>query len=151
MESFARLIPEVIKFADGHTEMLSAACCAAWGLTVGEATQKASRAVRLTERTLTVAVRDAHWKRQLEALAPQIIFRLNSFLRQPVVTRIHVIVDKQCVAPPPSPGAAPRPAAPPPAIPLPAEILAGAQAIPDAALREQFIRLATVCLSRNRR
>lgn len=146
MESLARLIPEVIKFADGRTEVLSAACCAAWALSVGEATRKASRAVQLTERTLTVAVRDAHWKRQLEALAPQIIFRLNSLLRQPAVTRIHIIVDKQFVVPSPPSGAAP-----PPAIPLPTEIVAGAQTIPDEALREQFLRLATVCLSRNRR
>ncbi|MCS7079098.1 MAG: DUF721 domain-containing protein [Chloracidobacterium sp.] len=147
MESIARLIPDVIKFADGQADVVSAACCAAWGLAVGDATLKVSRAITLTDRTLTVAVQDARWKRQLEALAPQILFRLNSILRQPLVTRIHLVVDRRFVARTPSRAASPLPAAMRPEL-LPEEIVAGAQAIADEDLRTQFLRLAAVCLGR---
>ncbi len=146
MESIARLLPDIIKFTDGQPDVLSAACCAAWGLSVGEATLRASRALGLTERTLRVAVQDARWKRQLEALAPQIIFRLNSFLRQPLVTRIDIVVDKRLVT-----QTLPRGTASPPPRPLPADILCSAEAIADAALRAQFLRLVAVCLDHDRR
>ena len=132
--------------SNGQPEVLSAACCAAWALSVGEATLRASRAVALTDRTLTVAVQDARWKRQLEVLAPQILFRLNGLLRQPLVTRIHIIVDRKFVA------AETRRAAPAalPAVTLPEELVDSASVIRDESLRAQFLRLAAVCLARDR-
>ncbi|OYT72893.1 MAG: hypothetical protein CFK52_03585 [Chloracidobacterium sp. CP2_5A] len=146
MESIARLLPDIVKFADGQDDILQAACGAAWTLAVGEATRQVSRVVRLADRTLTVAARDARWKRQLEALAPQIIFQLNSVLRQPLVLRIHIIVDEKLV------GLARRQEkpAPPPAAALPEELIASAGAIADEALRAQFLRLVAACLARDR-
>lgn len=146
MESIARLLPEFIKVSNGQPDVLSAACCAAWALSVGDATLRVSRAVALTDRTLTVAVRDARWKSQLEVLAPQILFRLNGLLRQPVVTRIHFIVDKKFVA---SGNRSERPAALP-SVTLPQELVESASVIHDETLRAQFLRLATACLARDR-
>ncbi len=146
MESIARLLPDVIRLSNGQPDVLSAACCAAWALSVGEATLRASRAVALTDRTLTVAVQDARWKRQLEVLAPQILFRLNGLLRQPLVTRIHIIVDRKFVA---ADTRRPAPAALP-AVTLPEELLDSAGLIHDEALRAQFLRLAAACFARDR-
>jgi hypothetical protein len=148
VEPIARLLPELIRLSNGQPEVLSAACCAAWALSVGEATLRASRAVALTDRTLTVAVQDARWKRQLEVLAPQILFRLNGLLRQPLVTRIHIIVDRKfMVAETRRPAALPAVTLPEE---LPEELVDGASVIHDAALRAQFLRLAAACLARDR-
>ncbi len=144
MESIARLIPQVMRFAAGQNDMLLAVCRAAWALAAGEVTRQVSEVVGLADRTLTVAARDAQWKRQLEALAPQIIFQLNSILRQPLVLRIHIVVDAKLFK------LAPRPEKPLPTAPLPEELVASAGAIADAALREQFLRLAAACLARDR-
>ncbi|AEP10935.1 DciA family protein [Chloracidobacterium thermophilum] len=146
MEPLARLLPELIRLSNGQPEVLSAACCAAWALSVGDATLRASRAVALTDRTLTVAVQDARWKRQLEVLAPQILFRLNGLLRQPLVTRIHIIVDRKFVA---AENRRPAPAALPP-VTLPTELVESASVIRDEALRAQFLRLAAACFARDR-
>ncbi len=146
MESIARLLPDMIRLSNGQPEVLSAACRAAWALSVGDATLRASRAVALTDRTLTVAVQDARWKRQLEVLAPQILFRLNGLLRQPLVTRIHIIVDRKFVA---AEKRRPSPAALPP-VTLPTEMVESASVIRDEALRAQFLRLAAACLARDR-
>jgi len=146
LERIAQLLPDLIKLANGQADVLSAACCAAWALSVGEATRRSSRTVALTDRTLTVAVRDVRWKRQLETLAPQILFRLNSLLRQPLVTRIHIIVDEPFVV-----RGIRRPALPPlPVVALPEEVVASAGVIRDEALRAQFLRLASACLARDR-
>ncbi len=136
----------MIRLSNGQPDILSAACCAAWALSVGDATLRASRAVALTDRTLTVAVQDARWKRQLEVLAPQILFRLNGLLRQPLVTRIHIIVDRKFVV------SGSRPAVPVvlPAVTLPKELVDSADIIHDETLRAQFLRLATACLARDR-
>ncbi|MFQ3582883.1 MAG: DciA family protein [Chloracidobacterium sp.] len=146
MESIARLIPDVVKFADGQDDVLAAACGAAWALAVGDATLKASRVVSLTGRTLTVATHDARWKRQLEAIAPQILFQLNHILRQTLVTRIHLTVDEKFVAlaryKPPSP--------PLPVAVLPEDLVSSASVITDESMRAQFLRLAAACLARDR-
>ncbi|MGQ9896903.1 MAG: DUF721 domain-containing protein [Acidobacteriota bacterium] len=146
MERIAQLLPDMIRLSNGQPDVLSAACCAAWSLSVGDTIRRASRAVRLTSRTLTVAVQDASWKCQLEVLTPQILFQLNALLRQPLVTRIHIVVDKKFMAVP----ARQEATASPPSVTLPEELVHGASVIGDKALRAQFLQLAAVCLARDR-
>jgi hypothetical protein len=144
MDSIAKLIPAILKASGGDERMLESACISAWNLAVGEATWRGSRPVSLSGKTLTVAAIDAHWKRQLENLARQILFKLNSVLGQPAVTRIHIILDAEFVRAGqavslPEVTPAPRP---------PADITAAAAVITDEKLREQFLRTAGRCLSR---
>lgn len=145
MDSISRLIPAILKASGGEERMLESACVSAWNLAVGEATLRGSRPVALNGKTLTVAAVDAQWKRQLENLAPQILFKLNSVLGQPAVTRIHIIIDAGFVH-------AAQPSVTVKEIPPPrpdADLTAAAAIITDEKLREQFLRTAGRCLSRD--
>jgi hypothetical protein len=52
---------------------------------------------RLYGKKLTVSVPDATWRKQLEQVSPQLIFRLNSLLGQALVTYVEFRVDPQTV------------------------------------------------------
>lgn len=146
MDSIAKLIPAILKASGGEERMLESACVSAWNLAVGEATLRGSRPVALNGKTLTVAAVDAQWKRQLETLAPQILFKLNSVLGQPAVTRIHIIVDAGYVRAA-QPSGTVKDDVPPPR--PDADLTAAAAVITDEKLREQFLRTAGRCLSRD--
>jgi predicted nucleic acid-binding Zn ribbon protein len=145
MEGIAKLLPLMVKAGGGQEDVLEGACFAAWTIAVGGATARFSRPVSLSGKTLTVAASDAQWRKQLEALAGQILFKLNATLGQPTVTRIHVIVDAKFVK-------LQHPSAPKPPKLKPAavdpEIVAGANEIADPKLREQFLRTVARCVER---
>jgi hypothetical protein len=52
---------------------------------------------RLYNKTLVVSVPDVTWRKQLEQVSPQLIFRLNSLLGQALVTYVEFRVDPQTV------------------------------------------------------
>ena len=60
---------------------------------------------RLYRKTLVVAVADATWQKQLEAMSGQLLFRLNSLLGQAIVTYIEFRIDPKTVRAERPPGA----------------------------------------------
>jgi len=94
MNDLFRSLPKLLKEFDDNEELREAVVFAAWRRIAGEALQKHTVPFRLFNKHLIVAVRDNMWKRHLETLSGQMIFKLNSILGQAIVTFIEFRIDE---------------------------------------------------------
>ena len=97
MDDLIRAIPQLLRAAGESEEVAEAAACVAWRRAAGAGVRGLAVPFRLYRKTLTVAVPDVTWRKQLEAISPQLIFRVNSILGQALVTYIEFRVDPQTV------------------------------------------------------
>src|SRR5918998_4945865 len=97
MDDLFRAIPKLLRAAGESEEVFEAAACAAWRRVAGEGVRGLAVPFRLYRKTLVVAVADATWQKQLEAVSPQLLFRMNSLLGQAVVTFIEFRIDPKTV------------------------------------------------------
>ena len=97
MEDLFQSLPKLLRAAGESEEVLEAASFAAWRRVAGEALRGCAVPFRLYNRRLIVSVPDTTWRKQLEQVSPQLVFRLNSLLGQPVVTYVEFRVDPQTV------------------------------------------------------
>ena len=147
MERLIKTLPAILKASGATEEVAEAACIAAWKHAVGEGLSSHAVPVQLQNGTLVVAVADNIWKRQLEQMRGQLLFRLNSVLGQALVKSIELRVDPIRIE-----TACPKPASTNKDEELnyevPAELLSAAAAIEDADLRRAFLGAATSCVKR---
>ncbi len=145
MESLIKALPALLKASGAPEEVAEAACVAMWKHAVGEALSSHTLPVQLREQKLTIVVDDNLWKKQLEQMRAQLLFRLNAVLGQSVVKSIELRIDPKTLA-------ASRPAAPESHAAFkraaPTELLGVAAAIDDQDLRRAFLGAATSCLTR---
>ena len=80
MNALGRLLPSLLRGADDSPDARECAAFTAWNGAVGAAVRRASAPVRLEGRFLIVTVVDQTWKTQLERLAQQLVFKVNSLL-----------------------------------------------------------------------
>ena len=97
MEDLIRSLPKLLRASGDAEEVCEAAALVAWRRVAGEGLRGQAVPFRLYRKTLIVAVADTMWQKQLEAVAGQLLFRLNSLLGQPVVTFIEFRVDAKTV------------------------------------------------------
>src|SRR4051812_44898208 len=97
MDDLFRTLPKLLRAAGETEEVLEAAALVAWRRVAGEGLRMQAVPFRLYRKTLVVAVPDATWQKQLEAMSGQLLFRLNSLLGQAVVTYIEFRIDPQTV------------------------------------------------------
>ena len=97
MDELFQALPKLLRAAGASEEVLEAAAFAAWRRAAGEALRGCAVPFRLHGKRLVVSVPDATWRRQLEGVSPQLIFRVNSLLGQALVTFIEFRVDPQTV------------------------------------------------------
>ncbi|HYY97170.1 MAG TPA: DUF721 domain-containing protein [Pyrinomonadaceae bacterium] len=97
MDELFKALPQLLRAAGESQEVSEAAAFAAWRRVAGEAMRGCAVPFRLYNRTLVVAVPDVTWRKQLEQVSPQLIFRLNSLLGQALVTYVEFRVDPQTV------------------------------------------------------
>jgi hypothetical protein len=97
MDALIRSLPKLLRAAGETEEVLEAATMVAWRRVAGEALRGQAVPFRLYRKTLVVAVPDTTWRRQLEAMSGQLLFRLNSLLGQAVVTYIEFRIDPQTI------------------------------------------------------
>ncbi len=97
MDDLIKAIPQLLRAAGESEEVAEAAASVAWRRAAGEGGRGLAVPFRLYRKTLTIAVSDATWQRQLEAISPQLIFRINSILGQALVTYIEFRIDPQTV------------------------------------------------------
>ena len=97
MEDLIRALPKLLRAAGDADEVVEAAAMVVWRRVAGDALRGCAVPFRLYRKTLTVAVPDTTWQRQLEAISGQLLFRINSLLGQAVVTYIEFRVDAQTV------------------------------------------------------
>ncbi len=97
MEDLFQALPKLLRAAGESEEILEAASFAAWRRVAGEALRGCAVPFRLYRKTLVISVPDTTWRRQLEQVSPQLVFRLNSLLGQAVVTYVEFRVDPETV------------------------------------------------------
>ena len=97
MDELFKALPQLLRAAGGSQEVSEAVAFAAWRRVAGEAMRGSAVPFRLYNKTLIVAVPDVTWRKQLEQVSPQLIFRLNSLLGQALVTFVEFRVDPQTV------------------------------------------------------
>ncbi len=98
MDDLFRALPKLLRAAGDSEEVAEAAAFAAWRRVAGEGLRGSAVPFRLYHKTLVVAVPDATWRRQLEGVSGQYLFRINSLVGQPLVTYIEFRVDPKTVA-----------------------------------------------------
>lgn len=97
MDDLLRILPKFLRAAGETEEVLEAAAMIAWKRVAGEGLRGQAVPFRLYRKTLIVAVADTTWQKQLEAVAGQLLFRVNSMLGQAVVTYIEFRIDPATV------------------------------------------------------
>ncbi len=97
MEDLFRTLPKLLKEMGEHEEVREAVVFAAWRKIAGVSLQSHAVAFRLYNKHLMVAVTSEMWKRHLELLSGQMIFKINSVLGQAIVTFIEFRVDEETV------------------------------------------------------
>ena len=93
MEALFRALPKLLKEFEDTEEVREAVVFAAWRRIAGESLSGHTIPFRLFNKHLIVHVADKTWKRHLETLSGQMIFKLNSALGQAIVTFIEFRID----------------------------------------------------------
>jgi hypothetical protein len=97
MDDLFKALPQLLRAAGESHEVSEAAAFVAWRRAAGEAMRGCAVPFRLYNKTLVVAVPDVTWRKQLEKVSPQLIFRVNSMLGQALVTYVEFRVDPETV------------------------------------------------------
>jgi hypothetical protein len=153
MEDLFQALPKLLRAAGESEEVLEAASFAAWRRVAGEALRGCAVPFRLYNRRLIVSVPDTTWRKQLEQVSPQLVFRLNSLLGQAVVTYVEFRVDPQTVRAERArlrSAQYERPDAEEAALDRAAELDDAAHAIHDDELRRRFLLAAGSCMNRTK-
>lgn len=140
-----KLVPQMLRRAGDSDETREQAVFAAWLVAVGGPIRKVTTPIRLERKTLIVAVPDDNWRDQLKSMQGQVLFKLNSLLGAPLITRIEYVVNPELIvrddqAPQEVTFTAPEKQAAP--------LREQADQIPDPEIREAFLRAAGKCLER---
>ena len=97
MNRLIETLPAILKASGDSEAVTEAACMAAWKHAVGEGLSTHTVPVQLQQEKLVVAVSDNIWKKQLEHMRGQLLYKLNSVLGQAVVKSIELRVDPKTV------------------------------------------------------
>jgi len=146
MNQLIKSLPQVLKAAGNSAEVAEAAAIAAWKHAAGDGLKEHAVALKLENRTLTVAVADPIWQKQLTAIRGQLLYRVNTILGQPLVNAFNFVIDRERVKP--------RVEQPEQQEPLdnevPLELWSAANTIHDKELRKNFLKTALLSLKRKR-
>jgi hypothetical protein len=155
MQDLFRALPKLLREFEDTEEIREAVVFAAWRNIAGESLSEHTVPFRLFNKHLIVAVADKMWKRHLETLSGQMIFKLNSVLGQAIVTFIEFRIDEATLE-------AERAKRPKSAMTdeqqtenaldeVTPKLRHSADAIQDDNLRYQFLLAAGSCLARKKR
>ena len=145
MNQLIKSLPGVLRAAGNAEEVAEAAALAAWKHAAGDGLKEHAVPVKLVERTLTVAVADAIWQKQLHSMRGSLLFRVNTILGQPIVGAIDFVIDAKLVKTRTEP---PKPVEQLLDNEVPLELWSAANAIHDKELRRSFLKTAMNSLRR---
>lgn len=143
MNAFIKALPGVFDAIDASDEVRQAFVFAAWRRVSGAQVSERTSPVSIEGRKLIVAVSDKTWKRNLESLAPQLLFKLNGMLGRDTVDHLEFSIapDHISVREPINNLSAESPAM------LPDELANSLGKIRDGELRQTVSKAAKACLS----
>jgi hypothetical protein len=145
MNQLIKSLPGVLRAAGDSAEVAEAAAMAAWKHAAGDGLKEHAVPLKLENRTLTVAVADAIWQKQLMSMRGQLLFRLNSTLGQSLVGALEFVVDSKVAK---AQVAQPQQQNEPLDNEMPLELWSAANAIHDKELRKRFLKTALLALKR---
>src|SRR4029078_3270564 len=99
MSHLIKSFPQVLRAAGESAEVAEAAAIAAWKHAAGDGLQEDAVPMRLENRTLTVAVANRIWQKQLTSMRGQMLFRVNTILGQPLIGSLDFVIDPKVVKP----------------------------------------------------
>ena len=97
MEELLRALPALLNELDENEAVREAVVMAVWRKIAGNSLRDHAVPFRLYKNHLIVAVTSEMWKKHLESLSSQMIFKVNSMLKQPAVKFIEFRVDEKTV------------------------------------------------------
>ncbi len=97
MNELFRALPALLKELNDNEDVREAVIFAAWRKIAGEGLREKAVPFRLHQKHLIIAVESTMWKRHLESLSGQMIFKINSALNQALVTFIEFRVDAETI------------------------------------------------------
>ena len=145
MNQLIKSLPTILRAAGDSEEVAEAAAIAAWKHAAGDGLKDHAVPVKLENRTLTVAVADAIWQKQLNLMRGQLMFRVNTILGQPIVSTIDFVIDPK-LATAQTEEEKPKEELLDNEVPL--ELWSAANAIHDKELRKSFLKTALLSLKR---
>ena len=143
MNQLIKSLPGVLRAAGDSTEVAEAAAIVAWKHAAGDGLKEHAVPLKLENRTLTIAVADAIWQKQLYSMRGQLLFRVNSILGKPLVSVLDFVIDPKLVKP-----AVGQPEQQEEFLDneVPLELWSAASAIQDKDLRRKFLKTALLSL-----
>jgi predicted nucleic acid-binding Zn ribbon protein len=99
MNQLIKSLPQVLRASGNAAEVAEAAAIAAWKHAAGDGLKEHAVALKLENRTLTVAVADPIWQKQLNAMRGQLLYRVNTILGQSLVSAFNFVIDRERVKP----------------------------------------------------
>src|SRR6185369_1333380 len=147
MNQLIKSLPQVLRASGNSSEVAEAAAIAAWKHAAGDGLKEHAIALKLENRTLTVAVADPIWQKQLTAMRGQLLYRVNTILGQSLVSAFNFVIDRERVKP--------RVEQPKHDEELrdnevPLELWSAANTIHDKELRKNFLKTALLSLKRKK-
>ena len=144
MDAFFRTLPGVFEAIDASDEVRSAFVFAAWRKVAGGQIVERSHPIELHDKRLVIAVADKTWQRNLESLAPQLLFKLNAALGRVTVNFIEFRIEPSAIEKP----VRSDDLSDMEPLGLPSELCDAAKAIHNEKLRKTVMLAAANCLSR---
>jgi hypothetical protein len=146
MNSLLKMLPFIVRLTGDNEEAREQAVFASWRAAAGDGVASVCAPFRLYRKQLIVAVLDQTWKKQMEKISGEYLFKINSVLGAPMVTFIEFRVDRRHVKR--SLKKAEKSFEFHHTHELAEELKSSAACIRDEALRDQFLRAAAKCLER---
>ncbi len=146
MISLLKMLPMMIRLSGDNEEVREQAAFVAWRTVAGSQVAYNCIPFRLYQKHLVISVLDLAWKKQMERLSGQYLFRINSLLGGAYVTFIEFRIDRNTVL-----------GSRPPdeklfefhhTAEIEEELRSAADRIKNESLREQFLRAAVKCIER---
>lgn len=97
MNELFRTLPALLNEMDDNEKVREAVIFAVWRRIAGEGLREKAVPSRLYQKRLTIAVESEMWRRHLESLSGQMIFKINSALGSALVTFIEFRVDEETI------------------------------------------------------
>ena len=143
MNQLIKSLPGVLRAAGDSAEVAEAAAIAAWKHAAGDGLKEHAVPVKLEDRTLTIAVADAIWQKQLNSMRGQLLYRINSTLGKPLVSTLDFVIDPKIAKP-----HVEQPVEHEELLDneVPLELWSAANAIQDKDLRKRFLKTALLSL-----
>jgi len=145
MNAFISTLPGVFDAIESSKDVRDAFVFAAWRNIAGEQVFERTTPLLVDGKRLVIAVSDKTWKRNLESLGSQLLFKLNAALGKSLIDFIEFRVSAADIVPPVG-----KSEDRDDELPAPMEITVSARSIRNEELRATVLKAAANCLSRRR-